>query len=128
MRRLPPYAETLGIVVEVGDDGRRLLRLDFGEHVAGRPGFLHGGAIAGLLEIAAYSALFAALGDEAGVQVKPVTITTDFMRGGRAKPTFAAAIVSRLGQRIANLESFAWQEDEAKPIASARMNFLLVRE
>lgn len=126
---LPPYAETLGIDAGRDEDGRILLTMPFGSHVQGRPGFLHGGAIAGLLEIAAFAALWDALGEEdVRPQAKPITVTTDYMRGGRKRPTHAAAIISRLGQRMANVESFAWQESENKPIAAARMNFLLVRE
>ena len=41
---------------------------------------------------------------------------------------FAAAVVERLGKRIANVEAFAWQQDRARPIAAARINFLLERE
>ena len=39
----------------------------------------------------------------------------------------AAAVVERLGARIANVEAFAWQKDRSAPIASARLNFLLER-
>ena len=123
---LPPYAETLGIEIERGEDGRLVLGMDFGAHVQGRPGYLHGGAIAGLLEIAAIGTLRERLGAE-HVRIKPITVTSDFMRGGRDRRTFAAAAITRLGARIANVESFAWQENEAKPIAAARMNLLLVR-
>jgi acyl-coenzyme A thioesterase PaaI-like protein len=49
------------------------------------------------------------------------------MRGGRERDTLAAAVISRLGNRIANVEAFAWQEDRAKPIASARMNLMVRR-
>jgi uncharacterized protein (TIGR00369 family) len=126
---LPPYAQALGIEAGRDDDGRIVLTMPFGPHVQGRPNFLHGGAIAGLLEIAAFATLWDALGEEdERPQAKPITVTTDYMRGGRERLTYAAATISRLGQRMANVESFAWQEDETKPIAAARMNFLLVRE
>ena len=49
------------------------------------------------------------------------------MRGGREKPTRGQGIVTRLGTRVANVEARAWQDDPAKPIAAARMNYLLVR-
>lgn len=128
-KELPPYAQALRIETSRDDNGRIVLTMPFGGHVQGRPNFLHGGAIAGLLEIAAFASLRDALGDEgAAVQMKPITVTTDYMRGGRARLTYAAAVISRLGQRMANVESFAWQEEEGKPIAAARMNFLLVRE
>jgi acyl-coenzyme A thioesterase PaaI-like protein len=49
------------------------------------------------------------------------------MRGGREKPTFARGSVTRLGGRVANVEATAWQDDADKPIAAARMNYLIVR-
>lgn len=126
---LPAYAETLGIEAGRDEDDRIVLTMPFGPHVQGRPNFLHGGAIAGLLEIAAFATLWDALGDEDNrPQAKPITVTTDYMRGGRTRDTYAAATITRLGQRMANIESFAWQESEDKPIAAARMNFLLVRD
>ena len=98
--------------------------MPFHDDVVGRPGFLHGGAIAGLLEFAAFTALGRAIGDEA-VTMKPVTVTVDYMRGGMTGDTFAEASIERLGKRLANVEAFAWQADRSKPIASARINFLL---
>ncbi len=125
---LPPYADFLGVSVERDDDaGAPLFRMPFGQAVIGRPGFLHGGAIAGLLEIAAIGTLLDALAGEASVSVKPITVTVDFMRGGRERDTFAAARITRLGARIANVEAFAWQEDRGKLIADARMNLMLRR-
>lgn len=130
MTALPPYADLLGATLERDEHGAPVLLLPFGDHVVGRPGFLHGGAIAGLLELAALAALRHALdterGDE-GVAIKPVTVTVDFRRGGRPVPTRAAGIVSRLGARVANVEAIAWQEDRTRPIASARMNCLVER-
>ncbi len=62
-----------------------------------------------------------------GTRIKPVNVTVDFMRGGRDHPTRALGSVTRLGGRVANVEAVAWQEDRGRPIASARMNYLLVR-
>jgi len=128
MTALPPYARLLDLRIVAGDDGD-LVVMPFSNDVLGRPGFLHGGAIAGLLEFAAFTALTRALG-EARATMKPVTITVDYMRGGAEAlgDTFAAAEVERLGKRIANIEAVAWQQDRAKPIAAARINFLLERD
>jgi uncharacterized protein (TIGR00369 family) len=125
---LPPYARLLDLRFVEGDDGD-LVVMPFGNDVLGRPGFLHGGAIAGLLEFAAFTALSRALGPGKAT-MKPVTITVDYMRGGAEAlgDTYAAALIERLGKRIANVEAFAWQQDRAKPIAAARINFLLERE
>jgi acyl-coenzyme A thioesterase PaaI-like protein len=59
---------------------------------------------------------------------KPITVTVDYMRGGTPQDTFAEARVERLGKRIANVEATAWQTDRDKPIAAARINFLLDRQ
>ena len=125
MKPLPPYAELLRLRI---DDSAEALRfvMPFHDDVVGRPGFLHGGAIAGLLEFAAFTALSRAIGDEA-VVMKPVTVTVDYMRGGTPGDTFAEATIERLGKRMANVEAYAWQQDRSKPIASARINFLLER-
>jgi len=127
MSPLPPYARLLNLSIVTRDDGD-LIVMPFGNDVLGRPGFLHGGAIAGLLEFAAFTALARALGEESAT-MKPVTITVDYMRGGAQSlgDTFAAAHIERLGKRIANIEALAWQQDRTKPIAAARINFLIER-
>ena len=61
------------------------------------------------------------------MEAKPVNVTVQFMRGGIDHDTFAAAIVTRLGRRVANVEAHAWQRDRTKPIAAAQMNLLLRR-
>ena len=124
MRSFPPYAQLLKLRIDEGEQGP-LVVLPFHEDVVGRPGFLHGGAIAGLLEFAAFTALWRELDDDVGV--KPITVTVDYMRGGSDHDTYASAVIERLGARIANVEAFAWQKDRSSPIASARLNFLLER-
>jgi uncharacterized protein (TIGR00369 family) len=122
---LPPYAELLKLRLEERD-GTPLWVMPFHDDVVGRPGFLHGGAIAGLLEVASFAALQRALGEHV-VEMKPITVTVDYMRAGNPVDTFAAGVVERLGSRIANVEAYAWQAERSAPIASARLNFLLKR-
>jgi uncharacterized protein (TIGR00369 family) len=123
--KLPPYGELLGLTVEPGEEAPVLV-MPFGADVLGRPGFLHGGAIGGLLEMAAIGALWQALGVEQA-EVKPINLTVDYMRGGRDKLTRARGSVTRLGTRVANVEAIAWQDEPDRPIAAARMNYLIVR-
>jgi uncharacterized protein (TIGR00369 family) len=125
MTGLPPYVQLLRVRLEEQGGEARFV-MPFHEDVVGRPGFLHGGAIAGLLEFAAFSALSRALGEEP-VEMKPINVSVDFMRGGSDRDTFAAAEVQRLGRSIANVEAVAWQMERSKPIATGRLNFLLHR-
>jgi uncharacterized protein (TIGR00369 family) len=124
-----PYARTLGLTRN--EDGARIiLSMPWIDTLMGRPGFLHGGAIAGLLENAAWANVFAALGcadDSGGATLKPIAITVDFLRGGKAEETHASARIVRLGRRVAVVHAYAWQEDEGKPIASADLKLLVVR-
>lgn len=122
---LPPYADLLGLSIDPDDDS--ILIMPFEDGVLGRPGFLHGGAISGLMEMAAIVAVQQALAEEGGGRIKPINVTVDFMRGGRDKPTRAQGVVTRLGTRVANVEATAWQDDRTRPIAAARLNYLIAR-
>jgi uncharacterized protein (TIGR00369 family) len=124
LNRLPPYAELLGLRTE-HRDGELLWIMPFAEQVVGRPGYLHGGAIAGLLEFAALGTIYDAL--EEGVSAKPINVSVDFLRGGVEHETYACAVITRLGSRVANVEAHAWQQDRGKPIAAARMNLMVRR-
>ncbi len=124
--KLPPYAEALELRIE-DNGGERHVVMPAGDHLLGRPGFVHGGALAGLLEIAAIVALRALLAEEQAPRLKPVTVTVDFRRGAAMVETRAIGLVTRLGNRVANIDALAWQEDRAKPVASARMNVLIDR-
>jgi uncharacterized protein (TIGR00369 family) len=122
-----PYAKTMGFGITRDAEDRLLLTMAFENNKMGRPGFLHGGAIAGMLEAVAYQTLAEALGEEDRPQLKPINVTVTFLRGGRDHMTYARATIERLGRRIANIEAVAWQDDPTKPIATAQMNVMLDR-
>jgi uncharacterized protein (TIGR00369 family) len=125
---LPPYAQSLDMEISGLHDGAPLITMPFAQKVQGRPGFLHGGAISGLLEMAAVAAIAHALrerNDEA--RFKQVNVTVDFMRGGIMQTSYAVGTITRLGRTMANVESRAWQDDPAKPMAIATLHYLLKR-
>jgi uncharacterized protein (TIGR00369 family) len=100
--------------------------MPFSDKVQGRPGFLHGGAISGLLEMAAVAAIHSALRQKGSdAAIKQVNVTIDFMRGGIPQPTYAVGIITRLGRTMANVEAQAWQDDRSKLIAMANMHYLI---
>lgn len=123
---LPPYARALGMEIDRVEEGMPVLAFDFAERIHGRPGFVHGGALAGLLEMASVVALRCDLRRSgAELRFKPVNITVEFMRGAAGRRTFALAQVIRTGRRIANLRADAWQDDRGKTVATAWMNVRL---
>lgn len=123
---LPPYARALDMVVSGEIDGAPIISMPFADRVQGRPGFLHGGAISGLLEIAAIAAIHQALRAQGSDSaIKQVNVTVDFMRGGLSQMTYAVGEVTRLGRTMANVEARAWQDDREKPIAMGYMHYLI---
>ncbi|MEN9717980.1 MAG: hypothetical protein RIQ99_858 [Pseudomonadota bacterium] len=123
---LPPYALSLGIGIDHDEGENPVLFVDFSERVLGRPGFLHGGAMSGLMEMAAMAALRAEM-ERRGEQMrlKPVNVQVEFMRGGTEQRTYAMGTVTRAGRRVALVNAECWQDDRDKPIALAQIKVLL---
>ena len=118
------YARFLGLVIDrKGDEFTTIL--PFERKLIGNPlvPALHGGVIGAFLEM---TALLQLIADSTSVTLpKTIDITIDFLRSGRPADTFARAVVSRLGRRVANVRAEAWQETHEKPIAALHGNFLV---
>lgn len=119
---LPPYARLLGLRRE----GKALV-MPFQYLLIGSPGRLHGGTVAGLMEMAANIAVRDALAGEPA-QLKPINVTVDYLREGAPEDSFAEAFIQRIGRRVANVRVEAWQSDRARLIAAARTNILILRQ
>ena len=119
-----PYCVHLGLSV-LREQGRLVLKMPFGEHLVGNPLLpaLHGGAISSLLEAAAVVEVMHKF--DCLRPPQPVSINFEYLHSGRATTSFATAQVAQLGRRLVNVEVRMWQEDEAKPIAVLRGQFLL---
>jgi len=122
---LPPYARSLGIFIAGDDGGVPLVACDAAEHILGRPGFWHGGVIGSLLETAALGAA-AATPKAKGKLLRIANLTVQFTRGGGMERLFALGRVERAGRRLLNLRAEAWQQDRARPVATATMNVMLL--
>ena len=119
-----PYCAWLGLSARV-DGERVVLEMPFDAKLVGNPIIpaIHGGVIGSLLETAAIvQTVFATQ----SVSIpKPIDITIDYLRTGRAVTSYASARLARQGRRVVNVHASMWQEDEAKPIAALRGHFLL---
>lgn len=123
-----PYARTLGLSYRRGAEGITII-MPFAKSLVGSPSRLHGGTVAGLLEIASIAQLVHVLGrEETAPGVKPINVTVDYLRAAACETTYAGAVVTRMGRRIANVRAEAWQADRDAPVAAAHMNVMLVRK
>jgi uncharacterized protein (TIGR00369 family) len=120
-----PYAQSLGLIRDL-NAGRIMVTMPFAPSVLGRPGFLHGGAIAGLLENAAWLAALGALNDDRA-RLKPINVSVDFLRGGKTADAHASATIVRHGRRVIVVAASAWQDDESSPIATANLKLMVER-
>lgn len=123
--RAIPYARFLGLHAETYA-GELRMRLAFSPGLVGNSSIpaLHGGTLGALLESAAIFELLSQM--ETVVLPKTITVTIDYMRSGRAVDTWAAATIAKRGRRVASVHAVAWQEERAKPIASATAHFLVL--
>lgn len=122
--KLIPYARFLGITLAHQGDELQATMI-FASHLVGNASIpaLHGGAIAGLLETTAVATVIERL--DPLVLPRPVTLTFDYLRPGRAADLFAAAQVIRRGRRICTVHVVAWQGEREKPVATANATFLM---
>ncbi len=114
---LPLYADTIGMTVDRWEGERPVLALDYGDAVSGNPGTFHGGVIAGLMEAAGLAASGAS-----GGAFRAINTTVEYLRGAGGQRLYAAGTVVRAGRRLSNVRVEAWQDDPAKPVATAVLN------
>lgn len=120
-----PYAEFLGLSVDVGDDGL-VGRLRYDDMLVGNPALpaLHGGTIGALLES---TAIFELLWrEELTTLPKTINLTIDYLRSAGPTDTFARGVITRRGRRVANVRVEAWQDDPARPVSLAYCHFLVM--
>jgi len=119
---LIPYAKLIGVECSrVGDE--LLFRLPANKDNIGNPLLpaIHGGVIAGFMELSAALHLLILTGAP-GVP-KIIDFSLDYLRAGQFRDTWARCQVCRQGRRVANVAVTAWQSTEAEPIATARAHF-----
>ena len=119
-----PFAQFLGVECVVRGDEMTAI-LPFQDKLIGNQALpaLHGGAIGALLEVTAQSQLF--LLGPTEKPAKPIDISIDYLRSGRAADVFARATVRKLGRRVSNITAEAWQARKDAPIATLHGHFLM---
>lgn len=121
-----PYIQTLGVEpVLIGTE--LTIKMPYKESNIGNATIaaLHGGGMSGLMEIAAIAELIYVT--QLPSIPKPIGVNVDYLRRGRAKDTYARAIVFKQGSRVANVRVRAWQDDYDKPIATMHGHYLTAK-
>lgn len=118
-----PFARWLGI--RDHEDGT--LVMPFSPRIVGNPILpaIHGGITGAFLETTAIVGVARELG--ASATPKPIGLTVNYLRSGRALDSYASVSIVKQGLRIVAFEAQAWQDDRSKPIASAFGHFMLRR-
>lgn len=122
-----PYARWMRIAPENGT-GELLTRMRYHGDLIGNTFLpaIHGGTLGAMLEL---TAIFHLVWEaEAETVPKIVNITVDYLRSARPMDVIAAAKVTKQGRRMVNVFVEAWQDDRAKPVATAQAHFLVASE
>ena len=137
-----PYIQFLGIGVERHGDELTAV-LPYADKLIGNPMLpaIHGGVTASFLEVTALVEVsWAMIWDDvesgrldadrltaAALPRLPKTIdfTVDYLRSGLPRDAYARARVTRSGRRYASVQVEAWQDNRARPIATAQAHFLM---
>ena len=111
----------LALASSIGEE--LLFRLPANKDNIGNPLLpaIHGGVIAGFMELSAAVHLLIAT-RAAGVP-KIIDFSLDYLRAGQFRDTYARCQVWRQGRRVANVAITAWQTNQTEPIATARAHF-----
>lgn len=119
-----PYMAAMGMDMRY-ERGDTLGVMAFGEQLIGNftVRALHGGTVGALLESTAAFKLVSER--EADSIPRIVNITVSYLRGAKDRETYARASITKLGRRVAAVQSRAWQTDPSEPVASALTHFLL---
>ncbi|MFV0245663.1 MAG: PaaI family thioesterase [Qingshengfaniella sp.] len=137
-----PFGRMLGIIFDRRGDELTAL-LPYTDDLIGNAAVpaLHGGAIAGFLEVAALIELSWTmlwpriesgavqpedLADPAALRMpKTIDFTVDYLRAGLPRDAYARARVVRSGRRYASVHVEGWQDNRARPFTQAMGHFLM---
>src|SRR5882757_1722880 len=124
-----PFARWLGIRdhdqgTDQGTEQGTLV-MPFSPKIVGNPILpaIHGGMTGAFLETTAIVGVTRELGVLA--PPKPIGLTINYLRSGRALDSYAKVSIVKQGRRVVAFEAQAWQDDPARPIASAFGHFML---
>jgi len=119
-----PYFRFLGLQVRMEAEGPVCI-LPADQKLIGNPRLpaLHGGVVGALLE--AVSIIHLIWESDSDALPKIVDLSIDYLRSAKPVETYARAIITKHGRRVANVRAEAWNTEPDRPVAVSHAHFLL---
>lgn len=102
--RHSPFGRELDVTLEEIEDGRALIRMPYDERRTTYGDIVHGGAIAGLVDIAIMTAAWAGAPVPEKLRGVTISLSTEFVDAARAEDLFAEGRVVRRGRTLTACE------------------------
>ena len=123
-----PYAEALALRVDEIGEGSAVMSMPYHADLVGDPGtgVIHGGAVSGLLDTTAGTAVMSHPSEPSGTAT--IDLRIDYMRPAtKGLAVHASAECYRMTRSIGFARAVAYHDDPDDPIASAAGAFMIER-
>jgi uncharacterized protein (TIGR00369 family) len=119
-----PFGRRLGVRIDMVERDRVVVRLPFSADNVTVVDVVHGGAIAGLVDIAATGAAWSGVEDAAGRRGTTIGLSVAYLSAARARELSAEARVRRRGRSVCFVDVDVRDADGAE-VASAQVTYKL---
>ncbi|MFK5977884.1 MAG: PaaI family thioesterase [Rhizobiaceae bacterium] len=99
----------------------------FADYHVGNPFIrsLHGGVTAALTEYCAEQVVIQELGES--IRCRLTSSSMNYLRVTKSEDVFVRATITRLSRRMAFVDVFCWQDNEANPVTKGQCNIRIIR-
>ncbi|SIO32566.1 PaaI family thioesterase [Vannielia litorea] len=112
-----PYSRALGMTAEAVSEGQVTISMPYDEALTGDGAVLHGGAISALMDTTSGTAVMTL---PEGLGTATLDLRIDYMRAATpGQRVTAAAECYHITRTVVFVRTTAWDEDDAKPVATA---------
>jgi uncharacterized protein (TIGR00369 family) len=119
-----PYAALLGARLEEAAEGRVRVRVPYRGELTTFGDTVHGGVLAGLIDVAATAAFWASGSIAPGARGTTIGFSVSFVSAARGKDLVASAVVRRRGREISTGEVTV-SDSEGREVALALVTYKL---
>ena len=117
-----PFNKVLGLEVMELSEGFARVRIPYRDELIGDPSrpALHGGVLSATIDATAGAAAFTLVSMPQD-RISTIDLRVDYLRPGELRDVICEARVSRMGNRVASVDAWAFHPDEQdRPIATGK--------